>query len=73
MRNGVFQGDPLFVSIFNTVISTLVDTIQVHCCNLGYVFSRSSYLVSQLQLVVDTSVLKRDSASCQQMLNAIDK
>ena len=55
MSTSVFQGDPQLVSIFNTVIGTLVDTIQVHCSNLGYVFSgRLMWSVSynlQLKLV----------------------
>ena len=40
---GVFQGDPLSVSIFNTVMNTLVDTLLEHR-NLGYHLSWSSHI-----------------------------
>lgn len=41
---GVFQGDPLSVSIFfNVVINTLVTPLVQHCFNLGYRFSSFQY------------------------------
>lgn len=39
---GVYQGDPLSVVIFNTVINTLVDTLQTRP-DLGYAISNSSH------------------------------
>ena len=38
LQIGVYQGDPLSVSIFNTVINTLVDTLQTRR-DLGYIFT----------------------------------
>ena len=38
MEIGVFQGDPLSVSIFNVVINTLVDPLVQLCLHLGYQF-----------------------------------
>ena len=41
LKIGVYQGDPLSVVVFNTVINTLVDTLQVRN-NLGYPLHQSS-------------------------------
>lgn len=30
LKSGVYQGDPLSVVVFNTVINSLVDTLQTH-------------------------------------------
>lgn len=35
LKSGVYQGDPLSVVVFNTVINSLVDTLQT----LGYTLS----------------------------------
>ena len=71
MQKGVFQGDPLSVSIFNVVINTLVDPLVHHCLHLGYRFSSSDILLNLLQYADDTCLLARDPRSCQRMLNVL--
>ena len=41
LEKGVYQGDPLSVVIFNTVINTLIDTVSLRA-DLGYQFSNYS-------------------------------
>ena len=73
MEVGVFQGDPLSVSIFNVVINTLVDPLVQHCFNLGYRFSSSNMCLNLLQYADDTCLLARDPRSCQRMLNVMEE
>ena len=47
LQKGVYQGDPLSVVIFNTVMNTLVDTMMSRI-DLGYQFSDSSRKVNIL-------------------------
>ena len=69
---GVYQGDPLSVVIFNTVINTLADTLRRHS-ELGYRLSKTSYTVNQLQYADDTCLLANCPAACQQLLNITDQ
>ena len=69
---GVYQGDPLSVVIFNTVINTMVDTIQTRQ-DLGYHFSTSQKPVNLLQYADDTCLVADSPASCQHLLQIIDK
>ena len=64
---GVFQGDPLSVSIFNTVMNTLVDTLLEHR-SLGYHLSQSSHICNHLQYMDDTCLIGDGPASCQALL-----
>ena len=50
LQIGVFQGDPLSVLVFNTVMNTLVDTITKRHSNLGYTLAVSSQQSNLLQL-----------------------
>ena len=59
-----YQGDPLSVVIFNTVMNTLVDTLQSRL-DLGYTISGSSNQVN-------TCLLANSPASCQYLLNMVD-
>ena len=59
---GVYQGDPLSVVIFNTVINTLVDTLQTRI-DLGYNLSNSNHQVNLLQYADDTCILVNSPAS----------
>ena len=65
LQIGVFQGDPLSVLVFNTVMNTLVDTITKRHSNLGYTLAASSQWSNLLQYVDDTSLLSDGSSSCQ--------
>ena len=64
---GVFQGDPLSVSIFNTVMNTLVDTLSEHK-NMGYTFTKSLHTCNHLQYADDTCLIGDGPASCQALL-----
>ena len=71
LQIGVYQGDPLSVSIFNTVINTLVDTLQTRR-DLGYSLSNSRRKVSLLQYADDTCIVADSPASAQHLLNMVD-
>ena len=65
---GVYQGDPLSVVIFNTVINTLVDTLKTRV-DLGYRFSLSQQPVNILQYADDTCLIGNSPSSCQHLVN----
>ena len=69
---GVFQGDPLSVAIFNTVMNTLVDTLAEHR-NLGYTFSQSNHTCNLLQYADDTCLTGDGPASCQALLTRTEE
>ena len=67
----VYQGDPLSVIAFNTVMNTLVDRITqrcMRCSHLGYSLSSISSTINLLQYADDTSLISDGPASCQQLL-----
>ena len=70
LGKGVYQGDPLSVVIFNTVINTLVDTISMRI-DLGYQFSGSRRRVNILQYADDTCLVANSPASCQYLLSTV--
>ena len=67
LQIGVYQGDPLSVVIFNTVINTLVDTLKKHT-NLGYSLS-PNHQINLLQYADDTCLVANGPAACQSLLN----
>ena len=67
---GVYQGDPLSVVIFNTVINTLVDTLQTRP-DLGFSVS-NSHQVNLLQYADDTCITANSPAACQHLLDMVD-
>ena len=67
---GVYQGDPLSVVIFNTVINTLVDTFQSRI-DLGYTLSSSTRQINLLQYADDTCLLADSAATCQHLLEIV--
>ena len=67
LQLGVYQGDPLSVIIFNTVMNTLVDSITQRCSRLGYSPSSISSTINLLQYADDTSLISDGPASCQQL------
>ena len=72
LQIGVFQGDPLSVLVFNTVMNTLVDTITQRHPNLGYTLAASSQRSNLLQYADDTSLLSDGPSSCQTLLSTTE-
>ena len=70
LQKGVYQGDPLSVVIFNTVMNTLLDTISLRI-DLGYRFSNSLRRVNILQYADDTCLVADSSASCQYLVATV--
>ena len=71
INKGVFQGDPLSVVIFNTVMNTYIDAIKPHLSS-SYHFSDSSQSLGLLQYADDTCLVSDGPASCQSLLNLTD-
>ena len=69
---GIFQGDPLSVSIFNTTINLLLDHIHHACPNAGYRFSSTTRELSTLQYADDTCLIVNSVKKCQMMLHATE-
>ena len=69
---GVYQGDPLSVVIFYTVINTPVDTIQSRQ-DLGYNYSQTQRPVNLLQYADDTCLVANFSATCQHLLGMMNE
>ena len=69
---GVYQGDPLLVAIFNTVMATLVDVL-VEATSLDYTFANSSRPISVLQYADDTCIVADGLAHCQHMLSVVER
>ena len=72
LQIGVFQGDPLSVLVFNTVMNILVDTITKRHSNLGYMLAASSQRSNLLQYADDTSLLSDGPSSCQSLLSTTE-
>ena len=73
MQIGVYQGDPLSVIIFNTVMNTLVDTISQSHQQLGYSLTKSIHWCNLLQYADDTSLLAHGPAACQALLECTER
>ena len=73
MDIGVFQGDPLSVLIFNTVMNTYIDTITINHRDTGYCFSKSNHRVNLLQYADDTCLLADGPAPCRQLLETTNQ
>ena len=71
LQIGVYQGDPLSVVIFNTVMCTLIDALKpLH--HLGYKLSGSRHSISLLQYADDTCLVADGPSSCQQLLEQVE-
>ena len=68
---GVYQGDPLSVTIFNTVMATLADALKTNR-HLGYNLSggRSTNI---LQYADDTCLVANSAVGCQSLLNRVQE
>ena len=60
---GVYQGDPLSVIIFNTVMATLTDSLKADQHH-GYTLSESTVTSNVLQYADDTCLVADGPASC---------
>ena len=69
LQLGVYQGDPLSVIIFNTVMNTLVDSITQCCSQLGYSLTSVRSRINLLQYADDTSLIGDGPSSCQHLLH----
>ena len=72
LQIGVYQGDPLSVLVFNTVMNTLVDTITKQYPDLGYSHSSSPCSTNLLQYADDTSLIADGPSSCRSLLAATE-
>ena len=70
LKVGVYQGDPLSVVIFNTVINTMIDTVQTRQ-DLGYKFSPKQRPINLLQYADDSCLVADSPASCQYLLDMV--
>ena len=72
LQTGVYQGDPFSVVVFNTVMSTMADSLKsMH--NLGYKFSGSQRAIHLLQYADDTCLVGDGPASCQRLLKGVER
>ena len=72
LRIGVYQGDPLSVAIFLTVMNTLSDTL---CSreDLGFTLPSSSISVNHLLYADDACVVGSTPAGCQHLLDMVQR
>ena len=68
IRKGVFQGDPLSVIIFNTVMNTYIDAVKPHLTS-SYRFTDSPQSLGLLQYADDSCLVSNGPASCQCLLD----
>ena len=71
LKIGVYQGDPLSVVIFNTVINTMVEVIKTRP-DLGYHIT-NRHSVNLLQYADDMCLIANSPSSCQQLLHLVDR
>jgi hypothetical protein len=73
LQIGVFQGDPLSVVIFNTVINTLVDSLLQFRHSHGYKLSDKQVSTNLLQYADDTCLVSDGPSSCQDLLHHTER
>ena len=69
LQIGVYQGDPLSVAIFNTVMVTLTDALKANK-QLGYRLAGKT-TSNVLQYADDTCIVANGPANCQAMLDKV--
>ena len=72
LQTGVYQGDPLSVVIFNTIMCTLIDALKP-LQHLGYNISGTKHSVHLLQYADDTCLVANGPSSCQELLNQVER
>ena len=68
LKTGVYQGDPLSVVIFLTVMNTLSDTLNTRR-DLGFSLPQSSILINHLLYTDNGCIISSSPAGCQHLLN----
>ena len=71
LQTGVYQGDPLSVVIFNTIMCILIDALKP-LKHLGYNLSGSKHNVHFLQYANDTCLVANGLFAYQELLNQVD-
>lgn len=71
IKGGVFQGDPLSVIIFNTVMNTYIDAVKPYLSS-SYQFTNHTQSLGLLQYADDTCLVSDGPASCQKLLDLTD-
>ena len=72
-QKGVFQGDPLSVTIFNMVMNLYVDTVtQPSFKSLAYTFSYANCNLILTQYADDTCLITNSVSSCQYLCRISD-
>lgn len=72
LRIGVYQGDPLSVTIFNTVMNTYVDGLKKFE-KLGYKFTNSNQILNILQYAENTCLVTDRPSTRRTMLDFTPK
>ena len=72
LRIGVYQGDPLSVVIFLTVMNTLSDTLCTRG-DLGFSLPQSSTSINHLLYTDDVCVISSTPAGCQHLLDMVQR
>ena len=72
IRVGVYQGDPLSVVIFLTVINTLSDTLCTRG-DLGFSLPQSVTSINHLPYADDACVISSTPAGCQHLLDLVER
>ena len=70
LKLGVYQGDPLSVVIFLTVVNTLSDTLRTRN-DLGFTLPASSISINHLLYADDACVVSNTPAGCQHLLDMV--
>ena len=72
LKIGVYQGDPLSVAIFLTVMNTLSDSLCTRE-DLGFTLPSSSISVNHLLYADDACVVSSTPAGCQHLLDMVQR
>ena len=72
LRIGVYQGDPLSVAIFLTVMNTLSDTL-CYRKDLGFTLPSSNAPVNHLLYADDACIVSSTPAGCQHLLDMVQR
>lgn len=71
LKIGVYQGDPLSVVIFLTVMNTLAESLKPQE-EYGFTLQNSSHSINHLLYADDTCIIGHSPAACQQLLDTVD-
>ena len=72
LKKGVYQGDPLSVVIFLTVMNTLSDSLRMRP-DLGFPLPKSSISLNHLLYADDLCIISRSPAGCRHLLSQVQR